>query len=574
METRMRRYAPQASPERTKVWTEPPQKHHHHTQERHQGGRIPVVYYLYRNFHLEHPHFIEVPISSPEGLYLRDVIERLNVLRGKGMAAMYSWSCKRSYKNGFVWHDLFEDDLILPAQGNEYVLKGSELVDQTPPDRNNHGNLKQPPQDPSPSNYKGQEASCSPSSAGFAIKETKLPPPSPKHPLPPPSMQEAELFLSTHRLSSVGNFSPEPGGRSAPPSVAGSPNPADYKICKPLVGSQDASTQTEDGEVRRTPRKVRNAGASISDSSPLNDCNEGQNEQALRLKREPEIVIAGRSPATTISSDTSSRRMNTLESLMQDEVNKRNNLSVLEGEEVFHPSGPKFKATSMLMHLITCGSTTVKNHYGFGFAPIYRPRFTDVNYTSPLSANSLVMGEINNCLAESQREIGKGLKQNESFGRSIIETKYKEEISGFPSTKQSSSIGENRILNMTSSTRDSKKEVDSSRSKFLPKTMKLATSKHSRNDRNESTAIPVSDTRTSSVTPDICKSSPFGSSNVGSKQIIGSSSVNGTSARLDTSGNRIPSQEKVIKIEERLTSGARVIIQSGSRSDDSEGGSD
>jgi len=33
----------------------------------------------------------------------------------------------RSYKNGFVWHDLCEDDLILPAHGNEYVLKGSEL---------------------------------------------------------------------------------------------------------------------------------------------------------------------------------------------------------------------------------------------------------------------------------------------------------------------------------------------------------------------------------------------------------------------------------------------------------------
>ncbi|GAB4842938.1 hypothetical protein Ancab_012916 [Ancistrocladus abbreviatus] len=31
---------------------------------------------------LEHPHFIEVPLSSPEGLYLRDVVERLNVLRG------------------------------------------------------------------------------------------------------------------------------------------------------------------------------------------------------------------------------------------------------------------------------------------------------------------------------------------------------------------------------------------------------------------------------------------------------------------------------------------------------------
>ena len=36
----------------------------------------------------------------------------------------------RSYKNGFVWHDLAEDDLVLPATDGEYVLKGSELLDR------------------------------------------------------------------------------------------------------------------------------------------------------------------------------------------------------------------------------------------------------------------------------------------------------------------------------------------------------------------------------------------------------------------------------------------------------------
>jgi len=30
-----------------------------------------VVYYLTRSRHLEHPHFVEVPLASPEGLYLR-----------------------------------------------------------------------------------------------------------------------------------------------------------------------------------------------------------------------------------------------------------------------------------------------------------------------------------------------------------------------------------------------------------------------------------------------------------------------------------------------------------------------
>lgn len=70
MDARMRRYAPQASPDRTKVRVEAPSRHHH-AQEHHQGGKIPVVYYLCRNRHLEHPHFVEVPLSSPEGLYLR-----------------------------------------------------------------------------------------------------------------------------------------------------------------------------------------------------------------------------------------------------------------------------------------------------------------------------------------------------------------------------------------------------------------------------------------------------------------------------------------------------------------------
>ena len=31
------------------------------------------------------------------------------------------------YRNGFVWHDLSENDLIFPAHGHEYVLKGSVL---------------------------------------------------------------------------------------------------------------------------------------------------------------------------------------------------------------------------------------------------------------------------------------------------------------------------------------------------------------------------------------------------------------------------------------------------------------
>ncbi|KAJ1286147.1 hypothetical protein BS78_03G330200 [Paspalum vaginatum] len=95
-------------------------------------ARAAVVYYLARNGHLEHPHFMEVALSCPDGLYLRDVIDRLDALRGKGMARMYSWASKRSYRNGFVWHDLADDDYIHPVVGREYVLKGTERLHPAP----------------------------------------------------------------------------------------------------------------------------------------------------------------------------------------------------------------------------------------------------------------------------------------------------------------------------------------------------------------------------------------------------------------------------------------------------------
>uniref|UniRef100_A0ACD5XLN8 Uncharacterized protein n=1 Tax=Avena sativa TaxID=4498 RepID=A0ACD5XLN8_AVESA len=121
-----------ASPDRTVVWTEPPPKTISTSTRRHGAApptKVAVVYYLSRNGQLDHPHFMEVTLSSPQdGLCLRDVLDRLNVLRGAGMADAYSWSSKRSYRNGYVWHDLTADDPIHPANGNEYVLKGSELL--------------------------------------------------------------------------------------------------------------------------------------------------------------------------------------------------------------------------------------------------------------------------------------------------------------------------------------------------------------------------------------------------------------------------------------------------------------
>ncbi|CAM6094844.1 unnamed protein product [Calypogeia fissa] len=90
--------------------------------------KVQVVYYLSRAGQLQQPHLIDVTISpKSNGLYLRDVKQRLTSIRGKGVADSFSWSCKRNYKDNFIWQDLSDDDKILPLGDGEFVLKGSGL---------------------------------------------------------------------------------------------------------------------------------------------------------------------------------------------------------------------------------------------------------------------------------------------------------------------------------------------------------------------------------------------------------------------------------------------------------------
>ncbi|XP_024962032.1 protein UPSTREAM OF FLC [Cynara cardunculus var. scolymus] len=94
--------------------------------------KVQVVYYVSKNGQLEHPHIVEVTYLVHHQLRLKDVLERLSVLRGRGMPSLYSWSCKRMYKNGYVWNDLGENDVICPSDGEEFVLKASQLVHHSP----------------------------------------------------------------------------------------------------------------------------------------------------------------------------------------------------------------------------------------------------------------------------------------------------------------------------------------------------------------------------------------------------------------------------------------------------------
>ncbi|KAF8718095.1 hypothetical protein HU200_025573 [Digitaria exilis] len=100
--------------------------------------KVQIIYYLCRNGQLEHPHFMELAQHPHQPLRLKDVMDKLTLLRGKGMPALFSWSCKRNYKNGYVWNDLSENDVIYPSDGVEYVLKGSEIFPGCSSDRFQH----------------------------------------------------------------------------------------------------------------------------------------------------------------------------------------------------------------------------------------------------------------------------------------------------------------------------------------------------------------------------------------------------------------------------------------------------
>lgn len=111
-----------ASPGRNKVWVEPPGKSHHPPRRSPPppppppppaaGNKVAVVYYLCRS-------------CLPA-----DVIDRLNVLKGKGMATMYPWYCRRgATRTALCGTTSPRKTLGSPRRGNEYILKGSKLLD-------------------------------------------------------------------------------------------------------------------------------------------------------------------------------------------------------------------------------------------------------------------------------------------------------------------------------------------------------------------------------------------------------------------------------------------------------------
>ncbi|XP_011032320.1 PREDICTED: protein UPSTREAM OF FLC [Populus euphratica] len=484
----MKKYNRQVSPERAKVWTERSPKYQQ------QNRKVPVVYYLCRNHQLEHPHFIEVPLASRDGLYLRgifNVIERLNVLRGRGMTSLYSWSSKRSYKNGFVWHDLCEDDLILPAHGSEYVLKGSQLFEESNPDRFAPAgtikmqNLKLLPE---PASSRSQDDSSS--SASLNGKETK-------------HSQEDEVSPPQQRPGSSGVSPESTVGKNS--SWNGSLSLTEYKVYK-SDGFANASTQTEE-----------------------NESNENDQNRLPHVKENSEICENSVSPPPSSSSASSSGgKTETLESLIRADVNKINSFRILEEEDIRMPNNARLKATNMLMQLISRGSISVKDH-SFGLVPTYRPRFSHSKLPSPLFSTSMMLGKLD-CLSENPRMMGLSSEEKEYFSRSLIETKMLKEGDGHPSLKRSSSFNADRTCKQPDSVEDNE-ESTSGRSKCIPRS-KASLSKQL---RSESLRSPVSDKpRNSSNGADGSQVIHSSSSNGGSKRITEPDSGKKQSKKLDS----------------------------------------
>ncbi|KAL2328546.1 hypothetical protein Fmac_021973 [Flemingia macrophylla] len=527
----MKKYNRQVSPERAKVWTEKSPKYH-------QSLKVPVIYYLCRNRQLEHPHFMEVPLSSPDGLYLRDVIDRLNVLRGRGMASLYSWSCKRSYKNGFVWHDLCEDDIILPAHGNEYVLKGSELFDESNPERFsplNNIKIQSVKLLPGPTSSRSHDEASSSSSMNG--KETRI-------------SQDDEISQEPHTGSS--DVSPE---SRADKSDSLSLALTEYKIYK-TDGLADASTQTEENGHRSRSQKTCTRGVSTEDGSLESECNEICETEVPQVKNTPQICRDTVSPPPSTSSSSSFvGKAETLESLIRADASKVNSFRILEEEGMRIPTNTRVKASNLLMQLISCGSISVKNH-SFGLIPSYKPRFSNSKFPSPLFSTSFMLGEFD-CLAENPKPTSLRLEDKEYFSGSLVETKLKEG-DGQNVLKRSSSYNDERFLVEMEATEnfvidfartckdqtpeEHKDESSSGHTKCIPRSIKASLTKQ---PRSESMRSPVSDgPRNSSDRIDGSGITSV-TSNGSSKRITEPSTGKKQSKGIDSF-----KEEEVIKIEE------------------------
>ncbi|KAK9123529.1 hypothetical protein Sjap_013131 [Stephania japonica] len=413
----------ETSPERTKIWAE-------QRQSRIREKKVPIVYYLCRDGHLEQPHFMEVPISSSnQGLYLRDVINRLNSLRGKGIASMYSWSSKRSYKNGFVWHDLSESDFIYPVHGQEYVLKGSEIIQGS-----------------------AEETEVTSESEFPMIVRRRN------------QSWSSDAGLHEYKVYQTTGSNGDHNGRAA-----------------------DASTQTATSDDKRRRRRatIREEEQPQQQQQQQHEEEEEEeeeddNKQIVVIQQEQHHQTTTELSREEISPPPSSPSPETLESLIKADgrivrIPRAPDCSSTSSSDIRdrstandHPSG-RIKASAVLMQLISCGSLSVKESCsggptaGLSLVSQYKARL-------PRGAPDQLSSQ--GRLIENPSFGGFQVEDKEYFSGSLIETKKDDE---FPVLKRSSSYN---AADRSSSKLELKEEIDGVRAKCIPRMPKASARKN------------------------------------------------------------------------------------------------
>uniref|UniRef100_A0ACD5WK44 Uncharacterized protein n=1 Tax=Avena sativa TaxID=4498 RepID=A0ACD5WK44_AVESA len=209
------------------------------------------------------------------------------------MADAYSWSSKRSYKNGYVWHDLTAHDPVHPASGNEYVIKGSQLLLL-----------------PVLADARPRDASASSSSSTSSCEPNK-------------------------------NRLPAASGRAGRRKNWSSFDLGEYRVAAAVqMGAADAATQTDD---RRGGRRGRNAPL-------LSEQEAARTELGIDEISPPPSSSSPETLETLIEHDARLAAANAaVIALQSTEAGRR-------GEEVGVISGGRMRASAVLMQLISCGS--------------------------------------------------------------------------------------------------------------------------------------------------------------------------------------------------------------------------
>uniref|UniRef100_A0A0A9GH20 Uncharacterized protein n=1 Tax=Arundo donax TaxID=35708 RepID=A0A0A9GH20_ARUDO len=171
----------------------------------------------------------------------------------------------------------------------------------------------------------------------------------------------------------------------------------------------------------------------------------------------------------------------------------------------------------------------------------------------------MMMGELD-YLSENPRLMGTRLEEKEYFSGSLVETKMQRDVPAerYSALKRSSSYNEERSGETLDCARPDEDTADTSRSRCLPRTPILSSFLHPKSDTLTS---PVSDCRRSSS----ARQDSDLASGDGSRRFIDAASARADSFRKE---------EKLVKIEERLSSGARVVIHCTLPCNDSDEGSE